>query len=483
MIEEVKEEILSGLLGLLLIFGGILLLPAIPALFFAEFESAVPFLATGIAVASISFLARRKLRIRESYSRVSSIVIAAVGWMLISAIGAIPFAAILGFNPLDALFESMSGFTTTGMTLITDFEGVPHAILFWRSLSQWIGGVGIILLFTLILVGGGIGSWRLYHLEGREEKFTINTIATIKRIWLIYSVLTAVCAIVLLLLGMPPFDAINTAMTALSTGGFLTKSSILYFGKPEIQAALCVFMTIGAISFSLFYNILRLDYKRIIRDVETKFLIGILLVCSLLVAVILIFHGFDPGYALLEGFFNTISIMTTTGYSSVDLNAWPLATKSILLLLMVIGGCSGSTAGGMKVWRFIVMYRAAKMEISKISLPPIAVKPIKIGGKALEEGYTVRVGAFVFLYIFAIFVQLIIMSTMVPDPLGALSLVASAQGNVGPAFYPVTEVPPAGRALLIASMWFGRLELFPVLALFSRELMDALRAKKEKAYV
>jgi len=370
MIEEVKEEILSGLLGLLLIFGGILLLPAIPALFFAEFESAVPFLATGIAVASISFLARRKIRIRESYSRVSSIVIAAVGWMLISAIGAIPFAAILGFNPLDALFESMSGFTTTGMTLITDFEGVPHAILFWRSLSQWIGGVGIILLFTLILVGGGIGSWRLYHLEGREEKFTINTIATIKRIWLIYSVLTAVCAIVLLLLGMPPFDAINTAMTALSTGGFLTKSSILYFGKPEIQVALCVFMTIGAISFSLFYNILRLDYKRIIRDVETKFLIGILLVCSLLVAVILIFHGFDPGYALLEGFFNTISIMTTTGYSSVDLNAWPLATKSILLLLMVIGGCSGSTAGGMKVWRFIVMYRAAKMEISKISLPP-----------------------------------------------------------------------------------------------------------------
>ncbi|MEN3056204.1 MAG: potassium transporter TrkG, partial [Candidatus Methanosuratincola petrocarbonis] len=182
-------------------------------------------------------------------------------------------------------------------------------------------------------------------------------------------------------------------------------------------------------------------------------------------------------------FFNTIAIMTTTGFSSVDLNTWPLASKSILLLLMVIGGCSGSTAGGMKVWRFIVMYRAAKMEISKVSLPPIAVKPIKIGGKALEEGYAVRVGAFVFLYIFALFVQFIIMSAMVPDPLGAISLVASAQSNVGPAFYPITEVPLAGKALLIASMWFGRLELFPVLALFSRELMDALRTKKEKAYV
>lgn len=483
MIEEVKEEILSGLLGLLVIFGGILLLPVIPALIFGEFGSATTFLATGITVALFAFLARRNFRIRESYSRVSSIVIASVGWMLVSAIGAIPLALVLGFNPLDALFESMSGFTTTGMTLITNFEAVPLSILFWRSLMQWIGGVGIILLFTLILVGGGIGTWRLYHLEGREEKFTLSTISTIKRIWLIYTVLTAICAIILVVFGMPPFDAVNTAMTALSTGGFLTKSSILYFGKPEIQIVLCVFMTMGAISFSLFYNILRFDYKNILRDVETKFLIGILLSCGVLVAAFLLLAGFDPGYALLEGFFNTIAIMTTTGYSSVDLNAWPLASKSILILLMMIGGCSGSTAGGMKVWRFIVMYRAAKMEISKISLPPIAIKPIKIGGKALDESYAVRVGAFVFLYIFAILVQFIIMSTIIPDPLGALSLVASSQGNVGPAFYSVTEVPIAGKALLIASMWFGRLELFPVLALFSRELMDALRAKKEKAYV
>ncbi|MDH7555638.1 MAG: TrkH family potassium uptake protein [Candidatus Methanosuratincola sp.] len=483
MIEEVKEEILSGLLGLLVIYGVILLLPVIPALVYAEFESAVPFLATGILVATLSFLVRRKIRARESYSRVSSIVIASAGWMLVSAIGAIPFVAVMGFNPLDALFESMSGFTTTGMTLITDFEATPHSILFWRSLTQWIGGVGIILLFTLILVGGGIGSWRLYHLEGREEKFTMSTIATIKRIWLIYTVFTAICAIVLLLLGMPPFDAVNTSMAALSTGGFLTKGSILQFGRAEIQVVLCVFMTIGAISFSLFYNILRFDYKHILRDVETKFLIGILLICGVLVAAFLLIAGFDPGYALLEGFFNTIAIMTTTGFSSVDLNTWPLAAKSILLLLMMIGGCSGSTAGGMKVWRFIVMYRAAKMEISKISLPPIAVKPIKIGGKALEEGYAVRVGAFVFLYVFAILVQFVVMSAMVPDALGAISLVASAQGNVGPAFYPVTKVPLAGKALLIASMWFGRLELFPVLALFSKELVDALRAKKEKAYV
>ncbi|MDI9609323.1 MAG: TrkH family potassium uptake protein [Candidatus Verstraetearchaeota archaeon] len=483
MIEEVKEEILSGLLGLLVIFGGILLLPVIPALIFGEFESAMTFLATGIAVALLAFLARSKIRIRESYSRVSSIVIASVGWMLVSAIGAIPFAVVLRFNPLDALFESMSGFTTTGMTLITDFETTPLSILFWRSLSEWIGGVGIILLFTLILVGGGIGSWRLYHLEGREEKFTLSTIATIKRIWLIYSVLTAICALVLLLLGMPPFDAVNIAMTAVSTGGFLTKSSITYFGRPEIQLVLCVFMMIGAISFSLFYNILRFDYKQIFKDVETKFLLGGLLVCGTLVAAFLLLDGFDTRYALLEGFFNTITIFTTTGYTSVDLSAWPLASKSILLLLMVIGGCSGSTAGGMKIWRLIVMYRAAMMEISKISLPPIAVKPIKIGGKVLSEGYVVRVGAFVFLYFFAILVQFIIMSTIVPDPLGALSLVASSQGNIGPAFYPVTEVPPFGKGLLIASMWFGRLELFPVLALFSRELVDAFRAKKEKAYV
>ncbi len=483
MLEEVKEEILSGMLGILLIFGGIMLVPAIPAVIFAEYESAIPFLVTGIVVIIFSFFARKRVKAKESYSRISSIVIAAVGWMLVSVIGAIPFAVVMGFGPVDALFESMAGFTTTGMTLITDFESVPHSILFWRSMMQWIGGAGIILLFTLILVGGGIGSWRLYHMEGREEKFTISTISTVRRIWLIYSALTAICALALVLLGMPAFDAINTAMCTLSTGGFLTKSSILYFGKPEIQVVLCVFMTMGAISFSLFYNILRFDYKQILRDIETKSLIAILLTCSIAVAASLMLDGFDPNYALLEGFFNTISVMTTTGFSSVDLNTWPLVSKSILLLLMVIGGCSGSTAGGMKVWRLIVMYRAARMEIGKISLPSIAIKPIKIGGKALAEGYAVRVGAFVFIYVFAIFVQFIVMSTMVADPLGALSLVASAQGNVGPAFYPVTEVPLPGKALLIASMWFGRLELFPVLALFSREFLDALRAKKEKAYV
>ncbi|MDI9644818.1 MAG: TrkH family potassium uptake protein [Candidatus Verstraetearchaeota archaeon] len=478
-----REEILSGLSGVLMIFGVLILVPVVPALVFGEYGSAIPFLATGTSTALMCWLARKKLGAKESYSRIASVIIASVGWLLVSLIGSIPFIAVAGFSPIDAVFESMSGFTTTGMTLINDFERVPNSILFWRSMMQWIGGVGIILLFTLILVGGGIGSWRLYHLEGREEKFTLSTLSTIKRMWLIYTALTAICAVVLLLLGMPPFDAINTAMTALSTGGFLTKSSILYFGRIEIQIALCVFMTMGAISFSLYYNIFRFDYKQILRDVETKVLLLMILAGGAIVSGSLLLAGSEPGFALLEGFFNVIAVITTTGYSSVDLNSWPLVAKSVLLLLMIVGGCSGSTSGGMKIWRMIVMYRAAKIEVSKVSLPPIAVKPIKIGGKILDEGYVIRVGAFVFLYIFAILVQFAVMSLFVPDPLGALSLVTSAQSNVGPAFYPLSHIPDLGKVMLIFSMWFGRLELYPVLALFTRDFLHSLKAAKRNVYV
>lgn len=483
MLEEVRKEIISGLTGVMLIFGAVLLLPIVPAAIFGEYGTILPFLAPGIALMASCALVRRRVGVKDTFSRVSSIVVASVGWVLVSLVGAIPFALVLGFTPVDAIFESMSGFTTTGMTLISDFESVPHSILFWRSLMQWVGGVGIILLFTLVLVGGGVGSWRLYHMEGREEKFTLSTIATIKRMWMIYTVLTAACAIVLFLLGMPPFDAANAAMATLSTGGFLTKGSVLYFGRPEIEVALCVFMAMGAISFSLYYNILRFDVRQILRDVETKYLLWIIMICGAVVAVSLLAAGFGAGYAILEGFFNVIAVMTTTGFTSVDLNAWPLIAKATLLLLMVIGGCSGSTAGGMKVWRFIVMYQAAKMEVAKASLPPIAVKPIKIGSRILEEGYVVRVGAFVFIYLFAILVQFILMSAFVPDPLGALSLVASAQGNVGPAFYPLSGLPDLAKVILIASMWFGRLEMFPVLAIFSKDLIASLRAKKESAYV
>jgi trk system potassium uptake protein TrkH len=467
-----SHEIIGGFAGLLLVTGVMILLPTIPALVYAEYNTLPFFLVPGVLAAGFGIVLMSKYPLADELSIKTTIIIACAGWLLVSVIGMIPYFSI-HMGALDAFFESISGFTTTGMSLIENLEILPRSILFWRSLTQWVGGVGIILLFT-ILLKGGMSTWRLYTLEGRE-KFTPSVKASVKNILLIYSLLTTTCALTLYICGLGAFDAINHAMTTLATGGFSTKSaSVAEFGV-NIKLTISFFMVLGATSFVLFYNLGKLDVRKILEDAEFKTMIFLLILGGLLVSGFLILNGMGVLEGITEGFFNVVSILTTTGYTSANLDGWPAITKAVLLFLMFVGGSAGSTAGGIKVWRFVVLFRIVRREIEKLVLPPSAIIPVKIGGRILDDEYIIKISAFMFSYVLFAFVAFVLLSFSVPDLFGALSLVVSALSNVGPAFYPVTQLDFFSKIVLVVAMWAGRLELLPVIAFIGKEVPSIVR--------
>ncbi|MGQ9760078.1 MAG: TrkH family potassium uptake protein [Candidatus Methanomethylicaceae archaeon] len=467
MSDNSSHEIIGGFVGLLLVMGIVILMPILPALLYAEYNIIPIFLIPAIFAISAGMLLNHKYPLKENLSIRATVVIASAGWLYVSMIGAIPYLCI-GMVPVDALFESISGFTTTGMTLMSSLEECSRSILFYRSLTQWVGGVGIILLFT-ILLKGGMSTWRLYTLEGRE-KFTPSIKTSIRDIWLIYAFLTGICAVALYISGMSPFDAINHAMTALSTGGFSTKTSSVVEFNAIVKIILSVFMILGATSFVLFYKLIKFEFRKVSDDVEFRSLLVITVIAGSLASLLLIISGTGVVDGLVDGFFNIISILTTTGYTSSDITTWHNVTKVVLLILMVIGGSAGSTAGGVKIWRIIVLYRMVKRETEKLTLPHSAVIPIKIGGKILDDEYVMKIGTFFFAYVLFVLIEFLLLSAVVPDLFGAFSLVVSSVSNVGPAFYPVSGLNWFGKTVLITGMWFGRLELLPVMALLGREL-------------
>ncbi|MEM3366652.1 MAG: TrkH family potassium uptake protein [Candidatus Methanomethyliaceae archaeon] len=461
------HEVLSGFVGLLLVTGIIIMVPSFPALLYSEYLVLPFFLLPGIIAISFGLYLGIKYPLVEEFSIRGTIIIACAGWLFISAIGAIPFLGI-GMPPLDAFFESISGFTTTGMTLIAGLETCPRSILFWRSLSEWVGGVGVILLFT-ILLRGGMSTWRLYTLEGRE-KFTPSVKSSVRNILLIYLSLTTICAIVLYFCGLDAFDSINHAMTALATGGFSTRTGSITDFDVSVKIALMIFMILGATSFVLFYNLIKFEVRKVIGDVEFKTMLLMIFLGGLVASVSLLVFQNSPPMGFVDGFFNVVSIVTTTGYTSGDISAWPNLTKVLLLIFMILGGSAGSTAGGIKLWRGIVLFRLVKREVQKLTLPHSAVIPIKIGGKTLDDEYVMKIVALFTAYVLFLFVEFLLLSLSVPDLFGAFSLAVSSLSNIGPAFYPVDLLDPFSKIVLIFGMWFGRLELLPVMAFILKEL-------------
>ena len=467
---------MGGLVNLLIPLGILFLIPIVPAIIYSEYQLVSAYAIPGAIVLVLGLLLRKKFPLSDNLSIVSAIMIASLGYLFLSAIGSLAFILTIGLSPIDAFFESINGFTTCGMTLFSDIESLPMSLLFWRSITQWVGGVGIILFFTLLLGAGGIGTFRLYTFDGRDEKLTPSVRTTIREIYKIFGLLTALCMVALYLLGMSPFDAVNHALTAVSTGGISTRTaSIEAFQSPAIELALCIFMTCGAINFSLYYSFKNNGLKKIFKDAEMRILLGIIILCGGITSVALIITGYDLSPGIIKGYFNTICMISTAGYSSLDFMTLPESIKALFLILMVVGGCSGSTAGGMKIWRFLVLYKMTDNEVKKLAMPPITVRKIKIGGKVITEDYAIKVAAYFFVYIFAALLQFLILSLFIPDLFGALSLAISAQSNVGPAFYPVIGTNDAAKIVLIFGIWFGKLEFLPVLALLNRNLLRTLR--------
>jgi len=485
----VTENVSAGLANVIRAAGVTLLLPAVVAWIYGEKSEFSFFLFYAVAVILLGFLLYRRRGIGE-VTLTEAFMISSVGWLIVSAIGAVPYLYIAKMHPVDAYFEAMSGFTTTGMTVIEDVEVLPRSLLFWRSLTQWVGGIGIILFFLLFISPSGLGVWRLYRAEAREEKALATTRETVRYMWKLYLLYTAVCILALIFLAkLDPFDAVAHAFTVLSTGGFSTRNaSIGGLGNLTAEIILVIFMLVGATNFIVYIRaITHRSLRMLLKSVEFKACLFIVAVASLLVTGDLFFSGVtgDLWGALRYGIFHGASILTTTGYTLTDVAAFPSLSMWVLTILMFIGGGLGSTGGAIKIIRIVILVKAVHYMLFKSALPERAIKPFKIGDHVVGEDEIFRVMSFVSAYFILIILEGMLISLLGGfNPLIAISGALSAQGNVGPCLLPVSKsLSDSVKAVLIFGMWAGRLEVFPVLALLSpytwRELsrLKALRKR------
>lgn len=410
--------------------------------------------------------------VRESYA------IVAFSWLFSALFCAIPFL-LSGLSPLDALFEGMSGVTTTGTTILTDINSYPQSLLFWRSLTQWLGGLGVVALFLAVIPKVNMRGRQLYKMEfsgPTEGKIRPKISSTAKILWNFYIGATILLIIILFLLKFPMYDAVVFALSTMSSGGFAPyNESILPYLNFKVEIVLIIFMLIAGTNFALIYRAATKGIRYLIKDEEFKTYILFFIGLSLLLAIILIRDmNYDIVTSLRYSFFQVSSIITTTGYVIADYNVWSDAAKILLLLAMFTGGCSGSTSGGPTFVRWIIFLRHARRDIFKF-IHPNAVKPIKYNGKSLNEDVVNSTVSFMILYFLTFIVSAVILGIIGLDLVTAATTAIGTLGNVGPVFGMIgpfdhfATFPPLARVVMIINMWVGRLELYTVILLFTKE--------------
>jgi trk system potassium uptake protein len=403
-------------------------------------------------------------------------------WALLSAFAALPF---LGINLpyTDAYFESMSGLTTTGSTVITKLENLPRGILLWRALLQGIGGLGIIVVAILILPFLRIGGMQLFQTESsdRSEKVVPRAFELVAAIAGVYGALLLACTVVFLLLGMTPFDAICHALSTVATGGFSTHDdSFAFFASPALDWAAIFFMLTGALPFVVYIKVLRGDRLALWRDTQVRGLIVFLVtVCLIMATWLTLVKGMPAADALRVGSFNVVSVVTTTGFAQGDYGQWGPFAIGIFFLLMFVGGCSGSTSGGIKIYRLQVASLLTRSHLLHLISPSRIVTQM-YNGRRLPDDVPFSVVAFLALYMATIGIFTVILAAMGLDLVTALSSATTAISNVGPGLGEIvgpsgnfSGLPPAAKWVLSFAMLLGRLELFTVLVLFRREFWQS----------
>ncbi len=417
------------------------------------------------------------LRTKREIERADGFTIVAFTWLLISLFGTLPYIFLqLGF--LDAFFEAMSGFTTTGATILSStgtdgFFALPKSALLWRSLTQWLGGMGVIALFVAILPRLGVGGSQLFDREFPSplpERIRPRFSTTARLLWTIYIGFTAAQILLLRVWAkLPLFDSTCISFSTLSTGGFTpTVKSIGFYGNPVAEGIIMVFMFLAGMSFIVHYHVLRGNWKAIKDDEFRLYVIIIAAAIFLLIAA----QGFTSYRAET---FQAISIMTTTGFVTTDYGSWASSAKMVLVALMFIGACGGSTGGGIKVVRIVTLMKHTRVMMRK-AIFPNAVIPLKYDRKPLQEGIVRDIISFFFLYILVALVASVVLCFLGLDIQTAVSAVAATLGNVGPGLGTVGPdlnyalLPSAAKFILIMCMWLGRLELFTVLMMFSPRL-------------
>ena len=404
-------------------------------------------------------------------------VCVALCWIFLSAFGALPYTLAGCCSYVDAFFETASGFTTTGASIITAPALLPRGIQFWRALTQWMGGMGVLVLLLALLPNLGDGSVNLMKAESPgpiSSKLLPRTADTAKALYAIYIALTALETLALKLAGMPFFDSITTSFTTISTGGFSVRNeSIAYYQSETINWIICVFLFFSAVNFSLlFLATAQRKLKEALKSEELRAYTVIVFGATALIAVNLILaQGFAPYAAVSQSAFQVLSLLTTAGYATADYTLWPSFSQTVLILAMFVGGCAGSTGGGIKVSRVVLLFKNMRRELRRI-LHPREVRPIMFEGERVEESTVSSVSLFFFAYITLLLVGTLIVSL---DNVGfteAFSAALTSISNVGPAFGQLgptsnfSFLSDLSKIVLSLLMLLGRLEIIPILVLF-----------------
>lgn len=425
----------------------------------------------------VIWLSTRKNKNKELKKK-DGYLIVTFGWLSMSFFGTLPFllsGAIPNFT--EAFFETISGFTTTGASVLSDIESLPKGILFWRSLTQWIGGMGIIVLAVAILPFLGIGGMQLFVAEApgiSPDKVKPRIRQVAKRLWFIYLSLTVIECTLLTLGGMTFYDALNHSLTTMATGGFSTKNtSIAYYESPFIHYVIIVFMFLAGTNFTITYFSIKGRFRKAWKNEEFRNYVLLVVILSVSIAFFVFsstWEGFEKSFR--DSLFQVVSIITTTGYVTADYTEWAPFLKVIFFLLMFVGASAGSTAGGIKIVRHTLLFKNSFLEMKR-QLHPSAVIPVRLNGSAVSRDITYNVLAFVMIYLFIFAIGVFLLSFTGVDFDTALGAVATSLGNIGPGLGEVGPVDnfhfisPLGKWLLSALMLLGRLELFTVLMLFT----------------
>ncbi|MGB7533157.1 MAG: TrkH family potassium uptake protein [Halobacteriota archaeon] len=473
------KKIILGSIGSILKYVGILMIVPLAAAWYEERILSLFIIKTWLVplviTTSFGVILEQKMGAKGVIKRREGFVIVALGWLAVAFFGSLPYVFSATLGPMDAFFESMSGFTTTGSTVMLNLEQVDRSILLWRSFTQWIGGMGVILLFIAILPTFGIAGSQLFDREfpgPMSERIRPRVQVTARMLWSIYVILTGAEILALFYAAkMPLYHAFCTAFCTMPTGGFspLT-NSISGYANPIAELIIAVFMFLAGMNFILHYSLLRKP-GRVIANKEFQVYCLLLLAAISIITADLYIHKFASiQEAFRYGSFQAISFMTTTGFTTADFDAWSHLSKIILFGLMFIGACGGSTGGSIKVIRIYVLLKYFKQRIRKI-LYPHAVFVLKTGRKPVSDDIVQGIVAFFISYILIFVVCTIAMSAIGFDMVSAASSVAATLGNVGPGFGLVSanyaSVPIMGKLILSFCMWAGRLELFTVLVLLT----------------
>ncbi len=418
-------------------------------------------------------------------------MIVTAGWAMLALTGSLPYLLSGAINhPVDAVFEAISGYTTTGATILTDIESIPKGILFWRSATHWIGGMGIIVLTIAILPFLGIGGMQLFMAEApgpSADKIHPRITETAKRLWGIYIGFTLTESVLLKLSGMTWYDAINHSMSTMSTGGFSTKNASIAFwnDNPWVEYVIIIFMFIAGTNFVLSYYALKLNFKKILRNEEFRYYAAVIAGTTVLVTLYLLFAGNISGggtsHPMVWGrteahfrhvLFQILTVVTTTGFISSDYLSWSPYVITLIFALFFVGGSAGSTAGGVKIVRHVILIKNAFLEFKK-QLHPKAIIPIFYGGTRVPEKIIYNILSFFVLYVSIFIAGAVLFNLMGLDLVTSLGASASSLGNVGPAFGKLGPVdnyawlPYPAKILSSFLMLIGRLEIFTVIVLFT----------------